>query len=344
MCGAFEGSVQTVVTTWFGTFLFDGDTVVRSERAPDDPEALAERARQRRAGELTPEETRLLRDRGDADWSTRDRRLAEHGLRFDPEVRAAAPPSMLAARWETLRAALLVESESALVTAWDPSIHVEEAVRAVTDLERIRNQLGERLASWVARDAPDVDSADAVSAVRAVLEGTAGSDRFGPPDERLVTARQRLARLYRETEGTLGDLSAAVEAATPGRAPNLVRLLGPELAARLLAAAGGLNRLARLPASTIQVLGAERAFFEHLRGHAPPPRHGLLFIHPTLQSAPRRERGRLARALAGKAAIAARRDRAGAPAEESLARAYEARRAQLMARRGRPPKSHRRSR
>ena len=114
-----------------------------------------------------------------------------------------------------------------------------------------------------------------------------------------------------------------MKAAVPEKTPNLSALLGPDLAARLMAQARGLDRLARLPASTIQVLGAERAFFEHLRGNAAPPRHGLLFLHPAIQSASRYERGKLSRTLAGKVAIAARLDRAGRPVDPSLLRAFE---------------------
>ena len=152
---------------------------------------------------------------------------------------------------------------------------------------------------------------------------------FGPTEPSVRAARRRVAELYRSVTAVRDELSAAVNAAVPQRTPNLSALLGAELAARLLAQAGNLDRLARFPASTIQVLGAEKAFFEHLRGRAPPPRHGLLFLHPAIQSAPRAERGKLARALAGKAAIAARLDRAGAPADPTLSRAFEARRARV---------------
>jgi nucleolar protein 56 len=93
----------------------------------------------------------------------------------------------------------------------------------------------------------------------------------------------------------------------------------------MVSQAGGLDRLARLPASTIQVLGAERAFFEHLRGKAPPPRHGWLFLHPDIQGAPKRLRGKLARGLAGKVAIAARMDQQGAPLRPDLAEAFQRR-------------------
>jgi nucleolar protein 56 len=133
---------------------------------------------------------------------------------------------------------------------------------------------------------------------------------------------------------TRDALEAAVAGSVPAHTPNLNDLLGPELSALMLAQAGGLNRLARLPASTVQVLGAERAFFEHLRGRAPPPRHGLLFLHPQIQSAPRADRGKLARSLAGKVAIAARKDQAGAPVTPDLKAAFERREADLRARRG----------
>jgi len=327
--------VRSVVSTWYGTFLVDGATVVRTISAPDEPAALAERARLRREGRLTPEEEQLLSERKDELWTTRDRRLAERGLRLD--VRAPGP----AEGWTTetnlgrLREALLRDAGRSLDAAWDPSIHVEEAVRAAADLDRVKNLIGERLGSWVSRDAPDLDPGDHDRVVSAAMESSTVTT-LSPSDPALREARRGLAKLYRAVESARAELEQAVNAAVPERTPNLVSLLGPELSARMLAQAGGLERLARLPSSTIQVLGAERAFFEHLRGHAPPPRHGLLFLHPALQSAGRVERGRLARALAGKVAIAARIDRAGAAVNPALERAFARRRDELRARRGTP--------
>jgi nucleolar protein 56 len=325
--------VLAVVTTWYGTFLLENGKVVRSALAPEDPESLAERARQRREGRLTAEEATIISGPGHEDWVTRDRRLAEHGLRLELRSPASAPADAPRPSSDVLRPALLLAAERALTAAWDPSVHVEEAVRAAADLDRVRNLVGERLASWVARDSPEIDASDHSGAVRAAL-ANAGEVRLGPGDPSLGDARRRLAELYRAVEATHAALDAAVAAAAPRRAPNLSSLLGPDLTARMLAQAGGLERMARLPASTIQVLGAERAFFEHLRGRAPPPRHGLLFVHPAIQSAPRAERGKLARALAGKAAIAARLDQAKAPVDPSLARAFDQRRAAITAQRG----------
>lgn len=91
-------------------------------------------------------------------------------------------------------------------------------------------------------------------------------------------------------------------------APNVRGLVGPLLGARLIALAGGLSKLATLPASTIQVLGAEKALFRALRYGAKPPKHGVIFQHPLIHKSPKWQRGKIARALAAKLAIAARID------------------------------------
>ena len=91
-------------------------------------------------------------------------------------------------------------------------------------------------------------------------------------------------------------------------APNIRGLVGPLLGARLISLAGGLSRLARLPASTIQVLGAEKALFRALRTGGRPPKHGVIFQYPAIHRSPRWQRGKIARALAAKLAIAARID------------------------------------
>jgi len=91
-------------------------------------------------------------------------------------------------------------------------------------------------------------------------------------------------------------------------APNIRSLAGSLLGARLIALTGGLSNLAKMPASTVQVLGAEKALFRSLKTGARPPKHGILFQHTLIHEAKRWQRGKMARALAGKLAIAARTD------------------------------------
>ena len=91
-------------------------------------------------------------------------------------------------------------------------------------------------------------------------------------------------------------------------APNLSAIAGPTVGARLIAKSGGLMKLARLPSSTIQVLGAEKALFRSLKSGSRPPKHGIIFQHDMVHSSPKHQRGKIARSLAAKIAIAARID------------------------------------
>ena len=91
-------------------------------------------------------------------------------------------------------------------------------------------------------------------------------------------------------------------------APNLRAVVGGLIGARLISLAGGLKELSRSPASTLQVLGAEKALFRALRARARPPKHGVIYQYPEVRGAPKWQRGKIARALAGKLSIAARVD------------------------------------
>jgi len=94
-------------------------------------------------------------------------------------------------------------------------------------------------------------------------------------------------------------------------APNIKVLVGPILGARIIALGGGLLPLAKKPATTIQILGAEKALFRSLKTGSRPPKHGIIFQHSLIHGSERRHRGKIARAIAGKLAIAARVDAFG---------------------------------
>ncbi|MEM3670768.1 MAG: C/D box methylation guide ribonucleoprotein complex aNOP56 subunit [Thermoprotei archaeon] len=103
-------------------------------------------------------------------------------------------------------------------------------------------------------------------------------------------------------------LTGYIETLMKEVAPNLTGLAGPVLGARLIASAGDLERLAKFPSSTVQVLGAEKALFRAIRKGAKPPKHGVIFQDPLIHTAPRWQRGKIARAYAGKLSIASRID------------------------------------
>ncbi|MGC8936962.1 MAG: C/D box methylation guide ribonucleoprotein complex aNOP56 subunit [Candidatus Methanomethylicaceae archaeon] len=122
-------------------------------------------------------------------------------------------------------------------------------------------------------------------------------------------------------------------------APNIRELVGSSLGARLIALSGGLDALAKKPASTIQVLGAEKALFRSLKTGAKPPKHGIIFQSQYIHSAPKWQRGKIARALAGKLSIAARVDAFGGDfIGVNLKQALEKRIEDIKAKYAKPPK------
>ncbi|XP_012147053.2 nop56 ribonucleoprotein [Megachile rotundata] len=93
-----------------------------------------------------------------------------------------------------------------------------------------------------------------------------------------------------------------------GVAPNLATLIGDQVGARLIAHAGSLTNLAKYPASTVQILGAEKALFRALKTKGNTPKYGLLFHSTFIGRAGTKNKGRISRYLANKCSIASRID------------------------------------
>jgi RNA processing factor Prp31 len=91
-------------------------------------------------------------------------------------------------------------------------------------------------------------------------------------------------------------------------APNTTSLIGPLLTARLISHAGSIEKLAKMPASSIQLLGAEKALFLFKKDGGKPPKHGILFQHEYILKSPKKNKGKIARLLALKIIIAIRAD------------------------------------
>ncbi|TMW63150.1 hypothetical protein Poli38472_002091 [Pythium oligandrum] len=91
-------------------------------------------------------------------------------------------------------------------------------------------------------------------------------------------------------------------------APNLAALIGETVGARLISHAGSLTNLAKCPASTVQILGAEKALFRALKTRGNTPKYGLLFHSSFIGRAAAKNKGRISRYLANKCAIASRID------------------------------------
>ena len=143
-----------------------------------------------------------------------------------------------------------------------------------------------------------------VSRVVKAAQTSMGAELYDGDIEQIQTLCAQYLNLYEARK----KIERYLEDMMEEEAPNVSALTGPILGARLIALAGGLENLAKMPSSTIQVLGAKKSLFKHLKKGTPPPKHGIISQHPLINTAPKDKRGKLARIFAGKLAIAVRID------------------------------------
>jgi len=118
----------------------------------------------------------------------------------------------------------------------------------------------------------------------------------------MFTDRMVSLALYRK------DLFAYLQDKMATVAPNLSTLIGETVAARLIQKAGSLTSLAKCPASTVQILGAEKALFRALKTKGNTPKYGLIYHSSFIGRATAKNKGRISRYLANKCSIASRID------------------------------------
>merc|ERR1712136_646526 len=108
-------------------------------------------------------------------------------------------------------------------------------------------------------------------------------------------------------------------------APNLTALVGELVGARLISHAGSLMNLAKHPASTVQILGAEKALFRALKTRKDTPKYGLIYHASLIGQTGAKNKGKMSRMLAAKAALATRVDALGEETNTTLGIEHKAR-------------------
>ncbi len=169
---------------------------------------------------------------------------------------------------------------------------------------RLVSSLGKRLNFTLENLEKENMSRKKAAQVAKTARGQLGSELTEADIEQIQSLCRQTLGMYSSRKNLQEYASAAVEMV----APNVEALVGSLLAARLIALAGGLTNLAKMPASTIQVLGAEKALFRALKTGTKPPKHGIIYQDALVHDAKKWQRGKMSRALAGKLAIAARAD------------------------------------
>ena len=215
-------------------------------------------------------------------------------------------------------AALMLAKEGVAISAADPNRRLEHLLRASEELRTLHLTMEARLVEWVGLFLPSarfetnrsqvagkLSDVDSLSDFASLLQVEYAYEQ--PSDSEWKALRDWAVTVSNQAR-QLDRLEHAIRLLAQKHLPSTSTLVGPLLAARLCVEAHGRARLARLPSGTVQVLGAEKAFFSHLRSGTAPPKHGHIFMHPWISRSPRWIRGKIARMLASKISIAARLD------------------------------------
>ncbi|MBS3068533.1 hypothetical protein J4450_07540 [Candidatus Micrarchaeota archaeon] len=204
--------------------------------------------------------------------------------------------------------------------------------RSIDELTGVKNALGERLEEWYAVYFPELKLDDKAKFAQFVSVFDKKGDR--QPIEKIVGVKKAselmelvskslgadindndlekcksLAKEIVNLDNLISEYEKYQEELCQEICPNISTVAGAAIAAKLISHVGSLSKLSLLPASTIQVLGAEKALFKHLKNkRIDPPKHGIIFQHVYISSSPKVVRGKIARALANKITLAAKAD------------------------------------
>jgi len=190
------------------------------------------------------------------------------------------------------------------------SWHFPEMVKIVND-----NYMYARLVMLIKRrDSLTDASLPAITAIvmdetkaQAVLDAARHSMGMDINDIDLLNVHTFADRIIKLAEYRLG-LQEYLKNKMELVAPNLQALIGDQVGARLISHAGSLTSLAKYPASTVQILGAEKALFRALKTRGNTPKYGLIFHSTFIGRAAAKNKGRISRYLANKCSIACRID------------------------------------
>lgn len=202
--------------------------------------------------------------------------------------------------------------------------HLIQAINSIDEIDESIARLIERIREWYALYFPEMDLIkNNETYIKLIYENktkeeiiNAKSDAF--PEDMLdieedidpndLEIMNNYAKTIYELQQTRKNIILYIDEKMESIAPNLKLLVGSSLGAKLISHAGGLKRLASYPSSTVQIMGAEKALFRHLKSGDRPPKYGLIYQHPQIRGAKWWNRGKIARLLASRISLAVRKD------------------------------------
>lgn len=282
-------------TKWFGVFLYDEEKIKDKKLFPKEPDEIAEKIYLMQKGGVLEEEEYFKKHKPVVD----DERLSSIG-KIGKVKKLYVMGKEFGYDNDLLRKACIKLAMRKIREEQEKrERRITEAVETLDDIIKVTNILLERMRSWY--DYFSFEGGD----IEDVLAIKVGDKKLDKIEEENI---KNLAKLIVSLQKARKDIENYIKKTMEEMAPNVSNIAGAMISARLIARAGGIDKLAVFPAGTIQLLGAERALFRHLKDGTPPPKHGIIFQHEMIKKAPKEKRGKIARLLATKISIAAKAD------------------------------------
>ncbi len=205
----------------------------------------------------------------------------------------------------------LLMTKQRIRESYTPDILASHLINSSEEIDKIINTFYERASEIYGLYRPEkfkkLDIQKLIKNIEKEKEGEEGDMGFYLDKKTLILLKS-YSKQIKELIKLREEIVKNIETLMNSFAKNLSKVLGEMLAAKIISIAGSLKNLVNMPSSTIQVLGAEKALFRHLRSGTKPPKHGVIIQHPIVAKAKKQDKGRFARTVASKAAIAAKID------------------------------------
>jgi len=189
------------------------------------------------------------------------------------------------------------------------AIHAQNSLEA---LQKTTNTLSEKLREWFELFLPQFTHSikdNKEFAKQASTKTKEENEKMGGVlSQKDVSALTSFAKTISNLFNQMAEIEKYLQTTLQEICPNTLAIAEAQTTAKLLTLAGSLQKLSELPSSTIQLLGAEKALFRHLKEGEKTPKFGVLHAHELVQKAKPQNKGKVARALADKISIAAKID------------------------------------
>jgi nucleolar protein 56 len=267
-----------LVTKWFGTFLCDKKGIKKKILFPKDEKEIIKRLKKIKNKEILPEEKEIIQGRKVIINESRLQRIGEY-KESDPFFKKIKIDSKdydyslelfhkVSIKFAKTKVDEKLKSED---------LQIIQMVNALDDLIKTLNLLSERYSCW---------------------------NVIPTSEEKIKSFKETISAVNEEIK----ILEKQIDEDMKKIAPNTSTIIGTLIGARLISLAGGIEKLSLLPASTVQILGAEKALFRFKKEGGKPPKHGVIFQHPLINRSTVKERGRIARLMANKISLAVKAD------------------------------------